>query len=390
MKLFINIYILLFYSFINAQIIEDLSFGTDETFEIMTWNLESFPKDEQQTLDYVSKIVEAIDVDFIAIQEINNIIAFQQMATNLADYNGYVESTYYDGLAFLYKPGVVEINNIYRIYSTSTYWNVFPRAPMIIDITYHNQNITIINNHLKCCGDGVLNLTNTNDEEYRRFEAINLLKSYIDNNLQNEKVILLGDLNDELSDNLNNNVFQNIIDDNLNYLFTDYNIALGSSSNWSYPSWPSHLDHILISNELFNEFNLTNSDIQTIKIDNYLSGGWTEYDQNVSDHRPVALKLVIDSNLGTNDLLKKNLVHFVNYPNPFRSETTFSFKTSQENYKIEIYNSLGKIIFSEEIINGQSKLIWKTKNLANGIYFAKLMSNNQMIANRKLIISSNI
>lgn len=390
MKLFINISILLSYSLINAQIIGDLSFGTDDTFEIMTWNLETFPKNGQQTLDDVSKIVEALDVDFIAIQEINNQIAFQQMATNLAEYNGYIESTYYDGLAFLYKPDVVEINNIYRIYTTSNYWNVFPRAPMIIDITYHNQNITIINNHLKCCGDGILNLTNTDDEEYRRYEAINLLKSYIDNNLQNENVILLGDLNDELSDNIYNNVFQSIIDDNLNYLFTDYDIALGSSSNWSYPSWPSHLDHILISNELFNEFDLSNSDIQTIKIDDYLSGGWTEYDQDITDHRPVALKLVIDSNLSTHDISKKNRVYFVNYPNPIHSETTFSFKTSQENCKIEIYNTLGEIIFSEDIINGQSKLIWKTENLANGIYFAKLISNNQMIANRKLIISNNI
>ncbi|MCF8273306.1 MAG: endonuclease/exonuclease/phosphatase family protein [Flavobacteriaceae bacterium] len=390
MKLFINISILLFYSLINAQIIGDLSFGTDDTFEIMTWNLETFPKNEQQTLDDVSKIVEALDVDFIAIQEINNQIAFQQMATNLVGYNGYIESTYYDGLAFLYKPDVVEIKNIYRIYSTSTYWNVFPRAPMVVNITYHNQDVTIINNHLKCCGDGILNLTNTDDEEYRRYEAINLLKSYIDNNLQNENVILLGDLNDELSDSISNNVFQNIIDDNLNYVFTDYNIALGSSSSWSYPSWPSHLDHILISNELFDELNSSNSDIQTIKIDNYLSGGWTEYNQNISDHRPVALKVAIDSNLGINDISKKNLVYFVNYPNPIHLETTFFFKTSQENCKIEICNSLGQITFSKAIPNGQSKLIWKTKNLSNGIYFAKLISNNQIIANRKLLISNNI
>ena len=32
------------------------------------------------------------------------------------------------------------------------------------------------------------------------------------------------------------------------------NIALGPSSNWSYPTWPSHLDHILISDEVFDEF----------------------------------------------------------------------------------------------------------------------------------------
>ena len=63
------------------------------------------------------------------------------MANNLANYNGYIESTYYDGLAFLYKPSVIQINNIYRIYDTSNYWNTFPRAPMVIDITYNNQQL---------------------------------------------------------------------------------------------------------------------------------------------------------------------------------------------------------------------------------------------------------
>jgi hypothetical protein len=47
----------------------------------------------------------------------------------------------------------------------------------------------------------------------------------------------------------------------------------------------------LISNELFDEFNDTRSDIQTIIVDNYMSGGWNEYAVKISDHRPVAIKL---------------------------------------------------------------------------------------------------
>ena len=36
--------------------------------------------------------------------------------------------------------------------------------------------------------------------------------------------------------------------------FVDLEIAYGSSTNWSYPTWPSHLDHICITNELFQDF----------------------------------------------------------------------------------------------------------------------------------------
>jgi len=68
-------------------------------------------------------------------------------------------------------------------------------------------------------------------------------------------------------------------------------IAQGPSTNWSYPGWPSHLDHILITNELFDEFALADSNINTILIDSFMEGLWNEYDNYISDHRPVGLKL---------------------------------------------------------------------------------------------------
>ena len=82
-----------------------------------------------------------------------------------------------------------------------------------------------------------------------------------------------------------------IINDTENYLFADMEIAEGSSAAWSYPWWPSHIDHILITNELFDEFVNGSSTVQTIKIDEYMEGGFDDYYENISDHRPVALKL---------------------------------------------------------------------------------------------------
>lgn len=46
-------------------------------------------------------------------------------------------------------------------------------------------------------------------------------------------------------------------------------------TSWSY---------ILITNELFNEFENINSKIKTIKIAEYLTGGWADYDENISHH----------------------------------------------------------------------------------------------------------
>jgi len=94
-----------------------------------------------------------------------------------------------------------------------------------------------------------------------------------------------------LEDKASNNVFQNIIDDTDNFLFADMIIAQQSNTNWSFPSWPSHLDHILLSNELIDDFTNSYNNVQTILIDNYFANGFNAYDNCISDHRPVAIKL---------------------------------------------------------------------------------------------------
>jgi hypothetical protein len=255
---------------------------------------------------------------------------------------------------------------------------------MVMDFNYLDERFIIINNHFKCCGDGILDFENDTDEETRRYFANLLLKEYIDVNLFDENVILLGDLNDNLSDISQNNVFQMFLADPDNYLFTDIEIALGNESDWSFPSWPSHLDHILITNELFDEFEDFDSEIQTIKIDNFLPGGWPEYEENISDHRPVALK-ISNSSLSLADYVHTKHL-FINYPNPFSSETIFTFNSINTPGKIEIYDINGQKITSLNILEGQSSINLKTQVLSNGIYIAKFLSNNNVISTRKLVV----
>ena len=44
---------------LTAQSIEDISFGTETTLDIVTWNIERFPKNGQTTIDYVIEIIDA-------------------------------------------------------------------------------------------------------------------------------------------------------------------------------------------------------------------------------------------------------------------------------------------------------------------------------------------
>lgn len=379
--------ILLFFllmNFISIGQIEDLSFGTNDTFDIMTWNIEQFPKNGQTTVNYVSEIIQNLEMDIIAIQEVDNINYFEQMVDGLNMYEGYLESEWFAGLAYIYNPEVIQINDLYEIYTTSDYWSAFPRSPMVMDLNYNDHRIIVINNHYKCCGDGILNMSDSGDEETRRYQANLLLKTYIDQNFSSENVILLGDLNDDIAETSQNNVFQMFIEDSQNYLFADIEIATGTSANWSFPNWPSHLDHLLITNELFSEFENENSEVKTIKIDDYLSG-WSEYDQNISDHRPVALKLHMDGSLSVNDFNNNNPI-FWNTPNPFKTQTVFKLNDLAEGQKIEIYTAVGQKITTLHKLLGLNTITWNTENFSNGVYFAKLIINNQQAGLKKLVL----
>ena len=111
--------LLLLISLSISQDLEDLSFGDDNSLDVATWNIEWFPKNNQITIDYVTEIINLLDLDILAIQEVDDITMFDQMLDSLPAYSGYYESSWFAGLAYIYKTGLVEINDIYEIYTTS-------------------------------------------------------------------------------------------------------------------------------------------------------------------------------------------------------------------------------------------------------------------------------
>ena len=262
-------------------------FGSLATLDIITWNVENFPK-SNRTVDYMYDIISDINVDVIALQEIENQQSFDVLSSLLdSGWYGYrAENTDWGELSYLINTNNVTITHFpYTILDTYDHWFAY-RPPYVVKISYNNEEFILINVHYKCCGDGILD-NNYWDEEYRRLQASYYLKDYIDNNFSNENVIVLGDFNDDIAENTNN-VFVDFIADYENYFFADMHIAEGPSSDWSFPGWPSHLDHILISDELVLDSFVT----QTIKLDDYLLGGWGKYEQHISDHRPVGIILL--------------------------------------------------------------------------------------------------
>jgi exonuclease III len=263
-----------------------IQFGTDETLDIITWNIEGFPKNNEFTVEKLAEMIEAIDADIIAMQEIGSSSYFNSLLNKLNGWTGQRTSGSY-GLAFVYKSDL-NISDIYEIEELDEY--ELTRTPYMLEVTWKSQHVYIINNHYKCCGDGNIDSTQYNDEEYRRLLSVQMTKDYLDSVHSNHNIVLLGDMNDELNDHISDNVFQDFINAP-NYTFTDYYIAWeNSSSNWSFPTWPSHIDHILISSQLYNNHDTT----YTIKAEQFFNSGWSEYEDYISDHRPVGIRLMVE------------------------------------------------------------------------------------------------
>ena len=261
-----------------------LTIGSDETLEIVTWNIESFPKLENETIDLVVQLINEMDADIICLQEIEDNAAFIELDSQLTNWDGFRGSgaAYSINLAVLYKNSVdFQLESIEELFTDD--WYAFPRSPIQLEFLWNNETFYVITNHLKAMGQ--------EDDIERRRQACEGLAEYVLTELPDENVIITGDLNDLIIDPPDTNVYNVFLQDPDNFIFADYDIAYGSALYWSWNNGSSHLDHIIISNELFDEFTNPQSSIQTIRIDDYLDGGWSFYDDFISDHRPVALTL---------------------------------------------------------------------------------------------------
>lgn len=266
----------------DGALFTDVAFGDSATCDVVTWNLHNFPARGTVSVEAVAAAVEVMAPDILALQEVVGATSFQRVLDRLPDYGGYraTGAPYDQNLAFVYDTRTVTVDTIYEIL---VHEDALPRTPLVLEGAWRGHALVVIDNHFKCCGDGDLDETDPWDEETRRRDASNLLHDYIDAHWPDRAVILLGDLNDSLVDPAPDNVFQVFLDDPDHYRFTDMGIAAGSRLYWSWRQ-QSHLDHILVTDELFADVDTT----VTIQLDDHYRG---DYVADVSDHLPVGVRL---------------------------------------------------------------------------------------------------
>lgn len=252
---------------------------------VMAWNVEMFGAED--AFNKLSREIKKQQVDFLMLSECQ---------ADYSDFNGNEQSI----MAVTLQTNGWEMNH----HSYSTYWNglgFFSRYPIIDTelVAYGNgpRNIyrvqVMVSNTVRLTFYGAHLKSGTNTSSYyRRVKQAQALANYIrlNHDLQNEYVIILGDMNTMGTNGLNNSDFS--ADGTMEYL-TLQDDADPDNDMWAVNysllpdtdthKWPSLLDHVIIS---------------PLAASNYQPGSirvpetpWNNGTGLYSDHRPVVLTL---------------------------------------------------------------------------------------------------
>ena len=130
----------------------NLLFGSDDSFDVLTWNLSTFPLADPATSELLALIIPKLKVDVIACQEIMSYGDFIELAEMIPHFEARVSNVSNSYLlAYLYDTRTVQVNSDYAIFLNDS--NPFPRPPHVMDLNFNRHNIFRQNNHLTAYGD---------------------------------------------------------------------------------------------------------------------------------------------------------------------------------------------------------------------------------------------
>jgi exonuclease III len=257
----------------------------ENTLEVVTWNLEWFgneqrgPEDEALQLQNALVVIDKMGKpDVIVFEEITTRAHFEELA-NQADYHFYLSpgADAYQKIGIFYSNEVLLVDSSKQILVDEKHQ--FAQRPPVLTKFNHAAvgDFNVIGFHLKAHIPRATTEDKQDSYDRRKLSA-QLISRYIRDSLNNDQVIVLGDWNDDIDvSNYDGKEtpFKTLLEDQTVDFITKYlSFSLNKSSKYG-----SVIDHILISNELFNDY-------EGCGIFNTMDLG-LDYIESTSDHYPV-------------------------------------------------------------------------------------------------------
>ena len=381
---------------------------------VATWNLYFFgadkdssgkilgPVDDQQQFINVKTVLQLLNADIVALQEVANDNLMEKLVSELPGYNFVRSQAYSYSLRPNTNPPVV--HKLYVIYkndkvvvkkerslfeelcknllsnqvvlpnypgSSSSaaknddgFWDS-GRLPYLIEVEATlngiRRNIHIVNIH------AIAQTTSTTGYERRKYDA-QVLKDTLDRYFDKSNLLVLGDYNDDVDVSLLNNLaspYKPFVDDK-RYRVLTYELSLTGVGTTG--SGKEFRDHITSSGQLIDGYVES-----SIKIHSEMKDNIFNYSSTTSDHLPVSARFdlkAIGDNLESpstrNALLRVSSTSTANkvekdelniYPNPTQGYVSLNIPdsaASRQNIKLNIWTMEGKLIL--EAVGGRDKV----------------------------------
>jgi endonuclease/exonuclease/phosphatase family metal-dependent hydrolase len=223
--------------------------GGDATFDVAAWNIENLTNSDPQMANAVATMQQA-QVDLWSIEEITSPAVFSVLLSRLGDsWAGQLSTSQNVYTAFYYRKDVVSIRTAKTILSPDFDFEFAGRPPLLMDIDVTlpdtTTRVTVVSLHMKCCSD----LTSLS----RREAAAVALKNRLDFLHGSERIIVMGDFNDEVDRSITfgrDSPYKPFVaDPNYRFLIQDGNVGTWCGNSSSCRTG-STIDNILISSEL--------------------------------------------------------------------------------------------------------------------------------------------
>lgn len=361
-----------------------------ETFDVVTWNIEWFghptngPSNIELQYQNVKTIIETIDADLYAFQEIANNALFVELINDLEGYSGIIAPyTQTQKTAYLYRNSTIERINS-GLLSTGQNQNDWAgRLPfwMYFNVIIGDQFIQVhsYNVHAKAFAD---------PESYQqRVNSSNQLKAYLDGFRKNDNVLFLGDYNDMLRVSTYNNQtspYENFVQDPH---YFPVSLSLEEAGYTSFRS-VSMIDHIIVTNELA-QFHIHGA--QRVEMPDYINN----YLNTTSDHYPVWTRFDIQGLVSIDEGREEDIPHEItlhqNYPNPFNPSTNISFSLNgHHQVTLTVYDITGRrvatLLQNEQRTPGTHQVVFDASRLSSGMYIYRLATQSGAMETGKMLL----
>jgi len=372
----------------------------EDTFELVTWNIEWFgstsngPEDEDLQLQNAAFIMQNMDADMYLLQEITSNTSLQELTDRLDGYRSFIADhiSISQKTAYIYKTSTIDSISAEPVTLFQNRNDWAQRLPFKFQFSFEvggeMQNITAVNIHAKANTGGF----SEREESYqKRVRAAEDLERYISDQQPNSYVIVAGDYNDDVDVSIFDNretPYDDFIEDSQNFRIVTE--ELSESGEQSTVGFSDMIDHITISDELFNTFIMGSQEV--FEANNLVSN----FGNTTSDHFPVWAKFDFTGGLvSTEEDPSKDIPGSIslrqNYPNPFNPSTTIAFELNKNaRVNLEIFDILGRQISqpvrSKKFNAGNHEITFNARNLSSGVYIYRLSVNNGPSFTRKMTL----